>query len=446
MVGVIMISTFSCTNQDKYFGDDLIPPGEQMGTAIDSSIQVQTYIFAKDSMQTNGLGYQSMIGTLIDPLVGRTHINMFSNFAPIGFIGDKYFGVDPVIDSMNIAFTFSSQYGDTTQKISIEVYEVVSHNFYVDSVYYSNFDMTPYINPVPLLTFEAYRSDLIVKKLPIEYARKFLDNTPGESNPYFSDTAFHRRWNGLYLKAKPLTSGRGNTLTIDLSQSVLNLFYHNNNPEKKDTTSQRMLFNSDYTFYNTNFVMVDHDYSYADPAKGGVRKEEIGDTINPSKWGYIQGFAGLGTTVKIPKAQIDALKAKIQRPEEGGYSTIALHKAELIFESNHKSWENYDSSFNALGLYYDMLNRRFIPDYNPILDQLQTGYKSTLGGGLNRSIGKYKMDITSYMQRLIRGASTDTTLQIYPPYDFKATIGRAGVYGSASENPPKLVLIYTMLR
>lgn len=446
IVCLILWAGVSCTNRDEMFGNDLIPPDQMMGSAIDSTVTVETFITKYDSVQTNINGYYTpFFGSYLDPIVGRTTIQMFSNYAPNGFRNSQYFGVDPVVDSMTFAFNFPYVMGDTTTSVTIDVYEVKGYDFKVDSSYFSNFDMSPYIGTVPLFSFEQKGIGTAFGKLPIEFARTLLDPKQDDTNIYYTDTAFHKVFNGFYFKLRDQhPAGEGSMLRMDLSQSVMNLFYHNNNTPKKDTTTQKFLFYGDYTFYNTNFSTVQHDYAEADPSKGGVSVAAIGDTITPSAYCYVQGLAGLMGTLKVDQVGLERLTEKARGL---GYSHVALHKAELKVTMVNSGWEQYEKSFTALGLYYNMEKREFLAEYNPILDQVTgSGYQSTIGGGLNRSLGTYSFDITSHVQRLISGKENRYTTEMLPAYNSRNDMTRSWVYGTASPYPPLLVLTYTMIK
>lgn len=439
----------SCTGRDDLFGNDLVPPSQQMGSSIDSTVSVYTYISKLDSIETSILDYyQPFMGSYIDPVVGRIDAQVFTNYSPYGFeheIEFNYFGENPVIDSLRYAFTFTGAVGDTTQEVTIDVYEVKDYAFKRDSAYFSNFDMSPYIGSEPLVSFTQKGPGTTTGRMPQELAERLLDNTHSKDNIYYVDTAFHQKFPGLYLKFRqPATSGEGKLLQLDLSQSVMFLCYHNTGPNKPDTLEQRLLFYGEYTTYDyISFSTIQHDYTYADPGQGGIQVSEIGQTTIPTQYMYVQGLAGLMGTLRIDEEHIARLQ---QRVLDLGYSHIALHRAELQTTLVDADAEQYDKSFPALGIYFDILDYEFLPEYNPILAGMGGGYTPTLGGKLNRSRGTYAFDITSYVQRLITGKETRYTTQLLPSYDLRNHSFRSWIYGTASPYPPRLVLTYTMIK
>lgn len=444
----------ACTNRDEMFGNNMVPPSQQMGSTIDSTVAVFTYITTLDSLDTNISGYyQPFMGSYIDPVVGRTDVSIFTNYSPYGFKHSHYFGENPVIDSMRYAITFSNAMGDTTQPITIDVYEVKEGIvFKQDSAYFSNFDMSPYIDEAsPLFSFEQKGNGTVYGKLPLEFAERLLDNTQNQTNIYYNDTVFHKKFPGLYFKVRePVTTGEGQMLQLDFSQSSMYLFYHNTGPDEPDTTFQQMLFFGDYTYDYISFSMIKHDYALADVATGGINpsliieKNKINETTPKTEYLYIQGLAGLMGLIQVDKAGLEALQ---QKAIDLGYSHVALHRAELQVTMVDAGYQQYNLSFASLGIYHDILKYEFLSEYNPIMDAItNSGYSSWLGGSLNRSKGIYTFDITSYVQNLITGKEDRYTTELLPAYDYRNNFARSWIYGTNSPYPPRLILTYTMIK
>lgn len=446
-----MVVPMSCMTKDNSFGSEFIPPHQIMQNVVDSTIQVFTYIDVYDSVQTNlEEQYTLSIGSIVDTLTGRTTIQGFSNYAPIGFEHRDYFGIDPVIDSMTFGLTVAYQRGDSNQTYTLDVYEVVNRNFKLYDEIYSNLDMTPYIKDTPLCSFDLPQSGSKVVKLPMTFAERFLDNTPGEDNIYWIDTTFHEKFNGFYFKLRnEKPTGEGALFSITLGQSVMTLFYHNKGQNFQevptpDTLEQRYLFFGDYTIFNTNFITVQHDYTEADPLRGGVPVAAIRDSVNPSEYCYIEGLASLMTKIRVNEDDIKRIQSEV---EAKGYRHVAIQKAELQVSVASPTPEEYARSFTQLGIYHSILEPNFLSEYNPVLAGIYgSGYTSTLGGGVSRSKGKYIFDITSHVQKLFTGKETRFTTEMAMAYAFQNYDLRTRVYGFNSPHPPLLILTYTMVK
>lgn len=448
--GVALLWT-GCTDRDDMFGNGMVPPAQQMGSEIDSTITVWTRVAVGDSLDTNIAGYyQPYMGSYVDPVVGRTDVAVFSNYSPEGFKHTHYFGENPVIDSMRYAIAFAGVTGDTAKSVIVDVFEVKSGvRFYQDSAYFSNFDMRPYIDEdKPLFSFEQKGVKTALGRLPQEFAERLLDNTQSQENVYYNDTTFHRRFSGFYFRLRePAEAGsEGLMLQFDLSQSMMFLFYHNSGPgEEADSALQQKIFfyNGDMTYDYVSFSTVGHDYALADQTiEGTVRVNAAGEPVQTDRYVYVQGLAGLMGEIEVDR---DDLKALQERAKAMGYSHIALHRAALEVTMVDAGEEQYDRSFSSLGMYYDLGKYEFLSEYNPVLEAANTGYKSTLGGALNRSLGVYRFDVTSHVQKLLTGRE-ERSVQLLPSFAERNSLRRAWIYGTGSEYPPRLVLTYTMIK
>ncbi len=438
-----------CTERDDMFGNGMIPPAQQMGSSVDSTIVVRTGVAVGDSLDTHISGYyQPYMGSYIDPVVGRTDVSVFSNYAPNGFEHSHYFGDEPVIDSMRYAIVFSGAVGDTSKSVIVDVFEVKEGIvFNQDSAYYSNFDMTPYIDAdKPLFSFEQKGAGMALGRMPQEFAERLLDNTQSQENIYYDDYKFHKKFPGLYFRLRESAeAGEGIMLQLDLSQSSMFLFYHNSGPgeEADSSLQQRFWFINDLTYDFISFSMIEHDYALADQSlTGAVRVDAAGEPVQQDEYVYVQGLAGLMGMIDVDREQLEALK---QRVRDLGYSHIALHRAEVQFTMVDAGVEQYDRSFAALGMYYDMNKYDFLSEYNPVLEAANTGYTSSLGGKLNRSNGVYRFDVTSHVQKLLTG-SEERLVQLLPAFADRNSLMRAWIYGTGSKFPPRLVLTYTMIK
>lgn len=472
----------SCVKMDNEFGNSMLPPSQGMATRIDSSLLVTTTLFKLDSVRTNNTSSIVAVGSFIDPLVGRTTSMIFTDFIPTwpkDFQKKGYFGPSPEADSVFMTFDFVGARGDTTTDIEIEVYRVLSRTFPLDSLFYTTFDMEPWLVGVePILRFRQRGVGIVQHALPIEFGRELLDvGVEPKEGPYTNDEKFIDKFRGFYMRSSVADAANpGQMLNLNLAGSFVRVYYHNDRTSKADTTAMKYYFKSQAATRNVSFEMVRHDYSFADVMAGGVDVDDIGSGMEVRQC-FAQGMGGVGTYVTMPRHGVEQLIARVR---EEGYSRIALHKAELVFEMVTKSVFNYNQSASKLGLYYDFIKSDFIPDYNPLTEK--EGVTSYFGGSLNRGVGVYRMDITSYFQGFLSevsssfptgdssasstasgtsgtggtgsvddiyvGSVKSDKLQLLPFYSGNLLITRTQMFGSAAEEGlrPRLVLTYTMIR
>ncbi|MEG1413633.1 MAG: DUF4270 family protein [Mucinivorans sp.] len=448
LVAIIFVG---CTSVDGFFGSDLIPPSQQMFTKIDSGMKMKTYQVSMDSMMSlTG----SLVGSLIDPLVGRTTVGTITNFTPYGFLatkGDTLFGKNPRVDSMVLSVSFNAAYGDTTQRVRLSVFEMKNHPLKLNASYYMNFDPTPYYDQnKPLSTFTTSSKQTDTVHLPLSFAQQLVEGRCNlvDKNPYRDDSIFHSLFSGLYFKSNDVTTGKGVIYGINLQNTRMDMFWHSDNGKKDSMTFWFDLPTSvvpDYAQQDISFVVARHDYSYADPARGGVDIPSIGNLKVPTKLVYIQGIGGLGARVVMDMDYIAKLKNDALAK---GYRNIGIHRAEVRWYVPEKNVFYYDESFPRMVLYaWNGRLGEHIPDYSSYGESLTQGYVSPIGGYLSRSVGYYSQNITSFMQLLFTGAGTNPALNMLPAYEYGLIPLRTVVGGSASvERAPQIILTYTLLK
>jgi hypothetical protein len=107
-------------------------------------------------------------------------------------------------------------------------------------------------------------------------------------------------------------------------------------------------------------------------------------------------------------------------------------------------------------MYTDFANLVGIPDYDPEyeaeLAQMGNSYKLPYGGELNRSQGRYTMDITAYIQRMwneyLKAEGDITKIQyrsifVAPAVAEMFTLGQVAMRG---DEAIPVVLTYTLMR
>lgn len=454
---LLLTTAISCTAVDNFFGNNLIPPSQAMDTYIDSSMTVRTSIFKVDSMVGN-LAKMGFLGSVIDPMVGRTTLGFLTNYIPYQFTNkDSLFGIDPTLDSMILTLNFTTHIGDTLQDMRVSVYEIKDSVLNYDHKYY--LDMNPELyydaNAQPLVEFVVRGEKLKKVHLPRHFFEKFLIEGPKneaekKTNPYYQDSLWIKKFNGLYFKTEHITSGKGQIASIDLgSNSLISLYYHNKNPWKYDTIRHSYalspLNTNNKMRYTTATATSSHDYSFSNQAAGGVNPAFINDPTVEVSTVYIQGFNGLGAKVVLDTAHLSTIRAKAAA---NNFNAIAVHRAVLRWKLIEKTAVNYDASFKRIGLYYSFTKSDFIADYNPAFQDNNSGQDlNPIGGSIDRSNGYYEQVITSTIQKLISQKNTKNTIELLPIWGEAFGWQRTILGGSKSTDyAPEMVITYTLLR
>lgn len=427
----------SCNTADEYFGNGFVPDDQLMKTKIDTAEIITAYIAKLDSLYTesDASGY---LGSYVDPIFGGRDCGVVTQYSPFEFKNkDSLYGVTPVADSAVLNIFISNSIGDSSTLHTVEVYRMIRPLEYYKK-YYSNLDISSFIEPTPMASFQQKGLKTMRAHLPKEFAQSLLDTTGGV---YSNDTIFHEKFNGLYLKVRKQLSN-GNVYLVNYASSNFNLYYHNDNPVKKDTTFQTFFFQNTYAEinYNKSFTITDFDYSMVTSPQG-INPAMIGNTTTPAEFVYTQGLGGVYPVIKLDKAYFDDLKAKAVA---AGYKHIAVLQASLIFPLAEPTNDNMGIAPPRLGAYQDINTYKFLPDYNP-MDEDQSGITTDFGGYLDRSNKWYKMNLTSYVQGLITEKYDYWSFGLYLNANQMQSLYQVSLNGDAGPKP-KLALTYTMIK
>ena len=164
-------------------------------------------------------------------------------------ITDGYFGYRPIFDSATLRLSVKEFGRDTLTAQQFEVYEITDDSYLKeDSVYYIDFDPTPYVGKKPLFTFTfppehmpGPKASKEVRMTPTEEGRAFVrrlmisDGTsliqPGVGyDVYRDDARFVEVFKGLYIKpadAAATENGKGSVYGTELSASGFSIYGRN---------------------------------------------------------------------------------------------------------------------------------------------------------------------------------------------------------------------------
>ncbi len=461
----------SCVDSNELLGNGFVPPSQEQNTFVDRSLKVKTSTIALDSIQSDN-SVSVLLGSIQSKLFGRTNAAGVGTFFPYteSFADPtKLFGKNPTLDSMLLSLYFVGSEGDTSYNMQISVHEVKNLPLRPDETYYSNFDMTGYYDPTPLVEFDLSGGDAVVDLwLPSSFYSKLLLNDPDDSsNPYFIDTVFTDTFNGFYFKCnnEPSLNQRGIIRQLALSGSMMELYYHNeaDGDIEADTTYLEFYFTGSPEVGN-RFTTISHDYTTADPSVGGVDLSDINNPNQATSRVLLQGLGGVGAQVEIDTMLIDELR---QGALDQGYSSVAVHKATLewtlmpqLTTESEISLEQINIAAEQIGLYYDFQELDFLKEYTPLLEESAaeagSSYTSDLGGLLNRSTLTYQQDITSKVQYLLSKPDGEQyssngnyrpTVEMLPSWSERLHYNETVVGGSESlEYAPKITVIYTLIK
>lgn len=432
---------FSCTTVELDFGSGLIPDSEKMQVAVDVIDGTKMYNIQCDSIPTNGFKYP-YIGSVVDPLFGGTDFSFVTTYIPGYFKNDSIWGDEPKIDSVFLEFIADNRFGDSLQTLNISVKELINPLPYpkqADSVYYSNFDIKPYLSDRELISFTmpgpSYRKRVRVDN---SFAERFLDTT---GQIFVFDSLFIKKYPGLYFESETFNT-TGIVYTMETITSTIRIYYHNKNKPKADTTSVDFLLQNTSNNLNEQFTLIKHNYNLADPIVGinpaSINKDEAQKKI------YIQAFSGVMGRIEFPKERIDAI---INDAKEKGFSTIAVNNARVKFNVNVPSVVNLDTALTRLGIMVDYETKKLIKDYYPYDEKENNPSAPDFDGYLNRALNCYTMDITGYVQSLFNGNKDPKySLELSTAFGFDETFKGVVLDGGGVGTSGQVEITYTMLK
>jgi hypothetical protein len=482
---IITILVIGCTKLDTTsIGTDVIPEVDNVNTFADTIDIITTQgafegIY-KDSTKLS-LTEEYVIGKLNDPLLGSTEANLFLQLKPPFY--PYYIGVQPKdtivqADSAVLCLSFKAFYGDSTQPLQFQVYEISedAHGEW-DSVFnYRTINYAPLLNTpisavktVDIRQMEKFvklgKSDSINYQIRIKLNDAFKDSLfrrdTTRNKAFLADSLFRIYNNGFAVKA---ISGNA-LLYVNLleSQTRLELHYKRKNGGAVDTAYSNFYFNSGL--------------------QGEIiRRSSVANNIirnrNPLPSGdqelYLQTTPGTFANLEMPA--LTNYGNKIVHRAELQISQIPDPINDKIFlESNYLYLDLIDTGANKWKPVYFDLNpsSAYDPDfktigypYFPSNGDVDLNY---FGGYLRKrqtsmgAQGYYNINLTRYIQQLATKKTTNYKMRLFPahsfsypqysstviPYRNPIAFGRVRVGGGANPNPQyrmRLRVVYSKIK
>lgn len=408
-------------------GGGLIPAVDGV-TTFDTLLDVQTDLFVDtDSLRiykTNS----PVIGNISnDPLFGKTKASLFVEFKPT-FYPFTFLGVkDSVyLDSAVLIFKVASIYGDTTQNLAFNVYEVdqqgkvdplvvypsnyrnvgVSANVKRYNTVLGSVDVDPRkIKDSIKNRFEA-SSNLMRIRMSNVFAQRMFNYD--SSNAYKSDSLFRTYFAGFAIE--PSNNNGNALLQLNMMDTATRfaLYYRYDKNGKRDTAVAYLRFNADFFGNSSGFAnFIERDYNNSE------LQNYVNNAGSPDSLLHVQ--ASPGTFVNIQTPSLKTLSNRI------------VHRAELIVEQvpdqqNGNLDEILPPPRIMILAAYDSLNHRKINiPHDFYIEQGNPNYQ-IFGGYLTRkavppaaSIYAYNFNITRYVQGILSRKEKVYDLRMYAP-------------------------------
>ncbi|WP_321347323.1 DUF4270 domain-containing protein [uncultured Draconibacterium sp.] len=415
---------FACKSNENDLGLDILPEEDLINVRnISVSDAIASFTFSESGIVANK-GTTNLLGTLNDPVFGKSTINYATQFRLSSY---PDFGTNPEVDSVRLYLFYRNVYGDTITTQHIKVYEMESF-LDPDAEYTQDIDLKSMASDVPLAEFDYTPKveldsatqdtnyQMLTIPLDASLGQKLLD---ADSLDMVNNDVFLQYFKGLMLESEDVT-GEGSLITLHTAAtstfqgSALLVYYNNDenkNPEEgtePDTLSQAYLI----TQFSARVSEIKHDYS-GTPFLGNLDQEE-----EEQERVYVQATGGLKSKITI--SGLESWKDS---------TNMGINKAEIIFHVDTVASDihNYPPPSQLLFTFVAPDGEEYRPvDYffNPVF----------YGGGLDTSDYTYRFNITQHVQQIID----------YPdPADEDNYVGNQGFFlttGQRSDIPNRVVL------
>ena len=435
----------SCTEVNDELGMGFIPEDQQMMVSISSVGKIETFQTLPDSVLSEGLSYNAL-GSVQSPTFGSTVAGIVFQASVPTFENNSRFGSFPKEDSLVMNLYVSGISGDTTTSQRFLIYEVKPEaNLYPDTTYYANYQVDTVIETDPLFAFthtggRHIRAAVDVLPAGEAYLQRLMR---ADSATYATDSMFHLQFHGFYIT--PEANQNVAMYRIDMTTSYMELFSRSYRDYAHtivlDTVNVKYEFdNSGYRFNNASINVVQHDYT-------GSAVVGINDTLPgtaPLNKVYVQNMAGVVPCLRFTDEFVAAVEA-LKTQNGITYSDIVINQALFRIKLADPSIDVMNAAPTRLGMYYRFSDDKIvIPDY--AYEYESEGNTLPYGGYLYRIPGEYRMDMTVYVQDLLRKPDTPRNVYMGATVGSEFSFGEATLLGSESPGAVEIQLTYTLIR
>ncbi|MFI3331796.1 MAG: DUF4270 family protein [Rikenellaceae bacterium] len=460
VVAAVATLTFSgCTQVDNTLGSDLTLSDQSLkigqmnigGFTENGTGYFEARLFKSDSINSGGLS-STLLGANRNDTFGMRTAGLFTQYISANTLDeDELFGYMPIFDSAVLYLSIDAYGGDTNYVQQYEVYEVIDNSFITesaDSIFFTTFNMEPYLASGPLFTFNfpdqangVYTDASYIKLNETDLSKAFIDRLmlktitgDYDESIYTEDEEWVEEFKGIYIRPVldkfPSSGTNGAIYSTTMSSSGFG-FYGRSREESdptliKDTVGMTYVFYSDYAEAgNISINTISNDYTNSLIEESQI-KTDNNPNVETTSTMRVEGMAGVVTEITLAKelfAQLDTILEAEEAETGEVYTSLFFNQAKLkIYMADVTSydidlldpwvltpWMDYMPS--GLGLYADYTNyAQFddaddystlyytltgIPDY---LYAYESSYTLDYSGALNRSWGCYVMNIPSYLQ------------------------------------------------
>jgi hypothetical protein len=419
LFGAIVIT--SCKKEDSPIGGSINPNGLNVITT--DTFMVKTYSDELDSLESDETSI-SLLGGYNDPEFGfvdcgiATQIRLSSE-AP-------NFGTGVIVDSVVLSFVYTGlrYYGNSTENLTFEVYEIADDLVRDDQEYYTltAINQTGLNLVLPgseVISPKVYDSSYVGSENITPQLRINLNTTFGDdliaSNQMATNDLFTTDFKGLYVKVintSILVPGKGNVLYLSLEDALSKMVIYYSNDDSAGKT-----FSFNINSKCARFNKIDFDRTGTD-----VEAVLNDPTLGQEKF-YMQSSS---VRCEITFPHIMDLNTGNKR---------IINKAMLILPVQDFQADVFDPTTS---LFIARVKDKFTSDFTK-------DYSSFSFVSYDEDNKEFRFLMTQEIQAILNEERENTAFRIYPGSFFGSSIERIIFSGanSSSKNKARLEITYT---
>lgn len=441
ITAISVFTAVSCIEIDKSLGSDLLPSDYDL-TLKTMELNLPIEMKMADSLQTIYSG-TLIFGSYKDPIFGE--VSSATAFTLVPSVTDNDFGDNPVVKylKMYIAVSSKSYINDAEASIpqNVYIYRLLND---LDTLkpFNCSYSLAD-VDPIPINENTVYLGgDSIVCNIKTAYANELLSATQEERD---STDIFIKRFKGYYISTNPLpgslTGGRFNLISASDVYMLIN-YRHTSTEDDIDKDSVISYYTDTERPYLNTFKHSSQNLA----------------TALPTQKLYVEGLAGI-------KPYLDFTKVKQNfddwaETQNIDLKKVVISKAEIVlpyeFPADYTTMNQYPSTlFLSTRVLDTLTNLRY---YQPISDM----YIDGSDGAINRVNYEYRMNVTTYIQKLLNETHDDSyylKAWIFPVYSQTNSYTSSTSYfvessayyrgilnGNLAARAPKLIMTYSVLK
>lgn len=455
-----------CTTEVDYtLGEEYIPTNQNMvlkrrvyraGQMKEDGKEVpmnmaSTYLYYNDSIKSSNLDYV-YFGAENSQDFGSRRAGFMSQVLFGTKLDEEYgWGYRPIFDSMMLSLYVTDYHGDTTKSQYFEVYEIVSNDYIPregDTIFYTSFDPTKYIAEKPIFKFKypnqdagVYVGDITDPQYTsvrleetdqtMDYIRRLMFTTEADlaqNNDYGLDTdkiyqqgneeKFVDKIRGVYIKPSDEIDGEGAMFATDVENTALLLYARNRYKEDPKIIKDTIIMSYNLFVNPTTYDVKAGNVSLTCVERTLMSEDEVAlEAHSEVAVGKVDAMGGLVTELKFTDEFIQSLADLVLKSGEDSYVSVNQAHLNIYLEGSDYEYENIipgtitkalNSSMGRMGLYVryggweaDYGNIVAVTDY---LYTQESSSKIPFDGYLNRSLARYQMNVSNFIQQLIKVA------------------------------------------